>query len=73
MPFLFYQTEVALAKVKDTKEIWDPEDIPEDANLDDFDDPRTRPEYDIIYKQDVSSEDIYLGKDICCDLNPTEK
>eukprot|EP01135_Chromosphaera_perkinsii_P009753 Nk52_evm18s1869 gene=Nk52_evmTU18s1869 len=48
-------------KKKDPKQIWDVEDVPDDVNLDDIDDPREQPEYDIIYKQDVSSEDIYLG------------
>lgn len=42
------------------KDIWDVEEV----NVEDHgaeDDPRPQPEYDILYKQAVSSEDMYLG------------
>eukprot|EP00611_Tribonema_gayanum_P016581 TRINITY_DN2892_c0_g1_i1.p1 TRINITY_DN2892_c0_g1~~TRINITY_DN2892_c0_g1_i1.p1 ORF type:complete len:172 (-),score=40.05 TRINITY_DN2892_c0_g1_i1:1094-1582(-) len=46
----------------DPKAIWDDKEVPtEYAIEDETDDPRPQPEYDILYKQDVMSEDIFLG------------
>ncbi|KAJ3078256.1 Ubiquitin-conjugating enzyme E2 J2 [Rhizoclosmatium hyalinum] len=42
---------------KDSKEIWDEEEIEEV----DVTDPRPQPEYTLAYRQKVSSEDMYLG------------
>ncbi|XP_074057248.1 dynein axonemal assembly factor 6 [Macrotis lagotis] len=43
------------------KDIWDPEEVPEGSEFDDMWDPREQPEYDIIFKQQVGPEDVFLG------------
>merc|ERR1711988_1886197 len=50
---------------KDPNAIWDEDssEVPVSGLLDDSDDGRKRPEYEFIYKQLVSSEDVYLGMD----------
>lgn len=48
-------------KVADDNEIWDAEEVDEEP--DEPDDGRPQPEYDIVYKQDVSSQDSFLGVD----------
>ncbi|PIK51946.1 hypothetical protein BSL78_11154 [Apostichopus japonicus] len=40
--------------------ILDAEEVPEGAEYEDLNDPRIKPEYDMIFQQDVSSEDIFL-------------
>uniref|UniRef100_A0A673BXV0 PIH1 domain containing 3 n=2 Tax=Sphaeramia orbicularis TaxID=375764 RepID=A0A673BXV0_9TELE len=65
--------EVSNANVTKTKDIWSEEEVAEGSHLDDHTDPRPQPEYDIILKQSVGTEDIYLGlsrKDpssMCCE------
>lgn len=44
-----------------TKDIWDEAEVEEGAEFDTSDDPRQQPEYDILYKQKICSEDLYLG------------
>lgn len=46
---------------KDGKDIWHESEVKEGAEFDDFLDPREKPEYEILFKQRVSSEDIFLG------------
>ena len=50
-------------KSKDPKDIWDIDEVPpEEAILaEDFQDSRPRPQYDIFFKQDVYSQDVFLG------------
>ncbi|XP_074076917.1 dynein axonemal assembly factor 6-like [Macrotis lagotis] len=43
------------------KDIWDPEEVPEGSEFDDMWDPREQPEYDIIFKQQMGPEDVFLG------------
>lgn len=45
---------------KDSKDIWDAEAVPEGSEFEDIYDPRPEPEYDLIFKQAVSSEDMFL-------------
>ncbi|XP_063970271.1 dynein axonemal assembly factor 6-like [Lytechinus pictus] len=47
-------------KSSDTKDIWDAEAVPEGSEFEDIYDPRPEPEYDIIFKQAVTSEDMFL-------------
>ncbi|XP_010610120.1 protein PIH1D3 [Fukomys damarensis] len=70
------------------EDIWNPEEVPEGAEYDDVWDVREIAEYEIIFKQQVGTEDVYLGltrKDpstACCqellvkiqlpDTNPSE-
>ncbi|KAF7254936.1 hypothetical protein EG68_08576 [Paragonimus skrjabini miyazakii] len=44
----------------DPNAIWDAEEVPEDNEFEDIYDPRPQPEYELIYKQAVTTEDIYL-------------
>ncbi|XP_047572692.1 dynein axonemal assembly factor 6 isoform X1 [Lutra lutra] len=41
--------------------IWNPEEVPEGAEHEDMWDVREIPEYEIIFKQQVGTEDIFLG------------
>lgn len=45
---------------KKTKDIWDDDEVVEGSEYDTLYDPRPQPEYDIIYKQAVTSEDMFL-------------
>ena len=48
--------------VEDLKSIWSLGEVPEVPVSDDASyDPRQRPDYDIIFRQAVGSEDIFLG------------
>ncbi|XP_033100165.1 protein PIH1D3-like isoform X2 [Anneissia japonica] len=49
------------ATKKNSKDIWDVEEVQEGAEYDDVDDPRPQPEYEIIFKQKVATEDMFLG------------
>lgn len=44
----------------DPNAIWQADEIPETAYVEDVYDPRPQPEYEIHFKQDVSAEDMYL-------------
>ncbi|GFN94220.1 protein pih1d3-like [Plakobranchus ocellatus] len=46
--------------VIDSKDIWSEAEVPEGAEYDQLYDPRPQPEYDILYSQSVTSEDIFL-------------
>ncbi|XP_076600727.1 dynein axonemal assembly factor 6 isoform X2 [Chaetodon auriga] len=66
--------EVSTAYVKkNSKDIWSEEEVAEGSQYDDFADPRPQPEYEIILKQSVGTEDLFLGlngKDpssMCCE------
>ncbi|XP_007530683.1 dynein axonemal assembly factor 6 [Erinaceus europaeus] len=43
------------------EEIWNPDEVPERAEHDDMWDSREMPEYEIIFKQKVGTEDMFLG------------
>ncbi|XP_042336998.1 dynein axonemal assembly factor 6-like, partial [Plectropomus leopardus] len=66
--------EVSSAYVKkNSKDIWSEEEVAEASQYDDLADLRPRPEYEIILKQSVGTEDLFLGlnrKDpssMCCE------
>ncbi|XP_052689406.1 dynein axonemal assembly factor 6-like [Crassostrea angulata] len=42
------------------KDIWGDDEVPEGSEFDTTFDPRPQPEYDIVFKQAVSSEDMFL-------------
>ncbi|XP_007950602.2 dynein axonemal assembly factor 6 [Orycteropus afer afer] len=46
---------------ENSKNIWNSEEVPERAEYDDMWDVREIPEYEIIFKQQVGTEDIFLG------------
>ncbi|XP_078067328.1 dynein axonemal assembly factor 6-like [Mustelus asterias] len=48
-------------KPTDTKQIWAEDDVPEGSEFDDIWDPRQQPEYEILFKQRVGTEDVFLG------------
>ncbi|XP_023280284.1 protein PIH1D3-like [Seriola lalandi dorsalis] len=58
---------------KNSKDIWSEEEVAEGSQYDDLADPRPQPEYEIILKQSVGTEDLFLGlsgKDpssMCCE------
>ncbi|XP_028833699.1 dynein axonemal assembly factor 6 [Denticeps clupeoides] len=58
---------------KNSKNIWEDGEVVEGAEFDDLSDPRPQPEYDVILKQSVGTEDLFLGmsrKDpssMCCE------
>ncbi|KAJ3383130.1 Protein pih1d3 [Lobulomyces angularis] len=43
------------------KDIWEDEEIVAAEEAEELNDPRSQPEYDIAYRQTVSSEDMFLG------------
>uniref|UniRef100_A0A671UQT8 Dynein axonemal assembly factor 6 n=1 Tax=Sparus aurata TaxID=8175 RepID=A0A671UQT8_SPAAU len=58
---------------KTSKDIWSEEEVAEGSQYDDLSDARPQPEYEIILKQSVGTEDLFLGlsrKDpssMCCE------
>ena len=52
-----------LTKKADPNEIWAESEVRDLGDVDDEDDGRPQPEYDIVYKQKVSPEDMFLGVD----------
>ncbi|XP_028576360.2 dynein axonemal assembly factor 6 [Podarcis muralis] len=55
-------TAATQVKYGNSKEIWNAEDVPEDSEYnDDALDSREQPEYEILFKQHVSAEDMFLG------------
>lgn len=44
-----------------TKNIWDIDEVTDNLTHDRTDDPRIEPEYEISYKQNITTEDIYLN------------
>lgn len=58
---------------KSSKDIWSEEEVADGSQYDDLSDPRPQPEYEIILKQSVGTEDLFLGlsgKDpssMCCE------
>ncbi|XP_077984927.1 dynein axonemal assembly factor 6-like [Glandiceps talaboti] len=47
-------------KKKESKDIWDEDEVPEGSEFEDLNDPRPQPEYDIIFKQAITTEDMFL-------------
>ncbi|XP_004078618.1 protein PIH1D3 [Oryzias latipes] len=58
---------------KSSKDIWSEEEVAEGSRFMDFADPRPQPEYEMILKQSVGTEDVFFGlsgKDpssMCCE------
>ncbi|XP_015264428.1 PREDICTED: protein PIH1D3 [Gekko japonicus] len=48
-------------KSGNSKEIWSAEEVPEGSEYDDSCDSREQPEYEILFKQQVGAEDLFLG------------
>ncbi|XP_065702857.1 dynein axonemal assembly factor 6 [Patagioenas fasciata] len=48
-------------KSQNSKTIWNTEEVPEGSEFDDTQDPREEPEYQILFKQCVGTEDVFLG------------
>uniref|UniRef100_A0A1A8NPA0 PIH1 domain containing 3 n=4 Tax=Nothobranchius TaxID=28779 RepID=A0A1A8NPA0_9TELE len=59
--------------MENSKAIWSEEEVAEGAHYDDVVDPRPQPEYEIILKQNVGTEDLFLGlsrknpSSMCCE------
>ena len=52
------QTDSKLQAV--TKDIWRDDEVAVNQHYE-YDDPRPQPEYDVIFKQSVGTEDVFLG------------
>ncbi|XP_062338305.1 protein PIH1D3 isoform X1 [Osmerus eperlanus] len=58
---------------RNSKDIWSEEEVSEGGQYDDVADPRPQPEYEVILRQNVGTEDLFLGmsrKDpssMCCE------
>ncbi|XP_057285606.1 dynein axonemal assembly factor 6 [Pezoporus wallicus] len=48
-------------KSENNKTIWNTEEVPEGSEYDDTWDPREQPEYEILFKQCVGTEDVFFG------------
>ncbi|XP_071613622.1 dynein axonemal assembly factor 6 isoform X3 [Heliangelus exortis] len=48
-------------KSENRKTIWNTEEVPEGSEFDDIWDPREEPEYQILFKQHLGTEDIFFG------------
>ncbi|CAL1579034.1 unnamed protein product [Knipowitschia caucasica] len=45
----------------DSKDIWSQEEVAEGPQFEDLSDPRPQPEYEVMMKQNVGTEDVFLG------------
>ncbi|XP_072293129.1 dynein axonemal assembly factor 6-like [Eucyclogobius newberryi] len=54
-------TPVLSASVSNSKDIWSEEEVAEGSHCDDHGDTRPQPEYEVIMKQSVGAEDVFLG------------
>ncbi|KAJ0012323.1 hypothetical protein NQD34_013298 [Periophthalmus magnuspinnatus] len=54
-------TPVASGSTSNSKYIWSEEEVAEGSQFDDLSDPRPQPEYEVIMKQSVGTEDVFLG------------
>ncbi len=52
--------EATAKKETKSKDIWAAEEVLEKQQYE-YDDPRPQPEYDILFKQSVGTEDVFLG------------
>lgn len=66
--------EESTANVKEnSKDIWSEDEVAEGSQYEDLADPRPQPEYEIILKQSVGTEDVFLGlngknpSSMCCE------
>uniref|UniRef100_A0A3P8TVD1 Dynein axonemal assembly factor 6 n=1 Tax=Amphiprion percula TaxID=161767 RepID=A0A3P8TVD1_AMPPE len=71
-PKKYKEVSTAYMKKK-SKDIWSEEEVAEGSQYDDLTDPRPQPEYEIILKQSVKTEDLFLGlsrknpSSMCCE------
>ncbi|XP_061182557.1 dynein axonemal assembly factor 6-like [Saccostrea echinata] len=54
------KSEKVPASKGNSKDIWEENEVPEGSEFDTTFDPRPQPEYDMVFKQAVSSEDMFL-------------
>ncbi|XP_039620495.1 protein PIH1D3 [Polypterus senegalus] len=54
-------TDAVALRKKNSKDIWDEGEVPEGSEYDDTFDSRQQPEYEVIFKQHVGTEDVFLG------------
>ena len=55
-----FTCQIFFKEKKVTKDIWDENEVEEGAEFDTSDDPRAQPDYEIIYKQKVTTEEMFL-------------
>ncbi|XP_078268188.1 dynein axonemal assembly factor 6 isoform X2 [Rhinoraja longicauda] len=54
-------TDPSIVEPKDVKTIWSEDDVSEGSEYEDIWDTRQQPEYDVLFKQRVGTEDLFLG------------
>ncbi|XP_064015696.1 dynein axonemal assembly factor 6 [Pogoniulus pusillus] len=54
-------TDTVQVKSENSKAIWNAEEVSEGAEFEDIWDPREQPEYEILFKQCVGTEDVFFG------------
>ncbi|XP_010856048.1 PREDICTED: protein PIH1D3 [Bison bison bison] len=60
-PKIEENTVIPQTSSENCEEIWNPEEVSEGAEHHDVCDVRDTPEYEIVYKQQVGTEDMFLG------------
>uniref|UniRef100_A0A8C6UK41 PIH1 domain containing 3 n=1 Tax=Neogobius melanostomus TaxID=47308 RepID=A0A8C6UK41_9GOBI len=55
------ETPAVSSSFSNSKDIWTEEEVAEGSQFDDLDDARPQPEFEVIMKQSVGTEDIFLG------------
>lgn len=54
-------TDCSIVEPTDVKTIWVEDDVPEGSEYEDIWDTRQQPEYEVLFKQRVGTEDVFLG------------
>ncbi|XP_055008080.1 protein PIH1D3 [Boleophthalmus pectinirostris] len=54
-------TPAVSGSISKSKEIWSEEEVSEGSQFDDLNDQRPQPDYEVIMKQSVGTEDVFLG------------
>ncbi|XP_069749889.1 dynein axonemal assembly factor 6 isoform X3 [Narcine bancroftii] len=54
-------TDSTTIEAPDVKTIWAEDDVPEGSEFEDIWDTRQQPEYEVLFKQRVGTEDVFLG------------
>ncbi|XP_069749884.1 dynein axonemal assembly factor 6 isoform X1 [Narcine bancroftii] len=56
-----FPTDSTTIEAPDVKTIWAEDDVPEGSEFEDIWDTRQQPEYEVLFKQRVGTEDVFLG------------
>ncbi|KAJ0059193.1 hypothetical protein NL108_009135 [Boleophthalmus pectinirostris] len=59
--FNIFSSVAVSGSISKSKEIWSEEEVSEGSQFDDLNDQRPQPDYEVIMKQSVGTEDVFLG------------